>query len=146
MTMIREARKEDLEQLLELYLFLHEDSIPAHDERLIKMWDGMMNDPNHHVIVCEIDGKIVSSVCCIIIRNLTHNVRPFALVEYVVTHEDYRGKGYATECLNYARDLARAEDCYKIMLMTGSKKESTLNFYRRAGYSSDDKTGFNQKL
>ena len=32
------------------------------------------------------------------------------------------------------------------MLMTGSKKESTLNFYRKAGYRSDDKTGFNQKL
>ena len=26
--MIREAKKEDLEALLELYLYLHEDSIP----------------------------------------------------------------------------------------------------------------------
>ena len=146
MTMIREAKREDLDQLLELYLYLHEDGIPAHDEHLSDMWDGIMNDPNHHIIVCEIDGKIVSSVTCVIIRNLTHNVRPFALVEYVVTHEDFRGKGYATDCLNYARDLARSENCYKIMLMTGSKRESTLNFYRHAGYNSEEKTGFNQKL
>ena len=25
------------------------------------------------------------------------------------------------------------------MLLTGSKKESTLNFYRQAGYNSEDK-------
>jgi len=140
--MIREIRKDDLDQLLELYLYLHEDSIPAHDERLEKMWEGMLNDENHHVIVYETDGRIVSSVTCTIIRNVTHNVRPFAFVEYVVTHEDYRGRGYATACLNYAKELAIAENCYKLMLMTGSKKESTLNFYRRAGYNSDEKTGF----
>lgn len=144
--MIREARKEDLEQMLELYLYLHEERIPEHDDHLFKTWDKIMDDKNYHVIVCEIDGKIVSSCCCIIIPNLTHNVRPFALVEYVVTHEDYRCKGYASECLTKAKEIAISENCYKIMLMTGSKKESTLNFYRKAGYRSDDKTGFNQKL
>ena len=28
------------------------------------------------------------------------------------------------------------------MLLTGSKEESTLNFYRSAGYNSSDKTAF----
>ena len=37
--MIREARKEDLEALLELYLYLHEDSIPKKDEHLEKSED-----------------------------------------------------------------------------------------------------------
>ena len=32
--MIREARKEDLDQMLELYLYLHEESIPQHDDHL----------------------------------------------------------------------------------------------------------------
>ena len=144
--MIREARKEDLDQMLELYLYLHEESIPQHDDHLAEVWDKIITDKDYHVIVYETDGKIVSSCCCYIIRNLTHNVRPFALVEYVVTHEDYRCKGYAGECLAKAKEIAISENCYKIMLMTGSKKESTLNFYRKAGYRSDDKTGFNQKL
>ena len=32
--MVREARKEDLDALLKLYLFLHEDSIPELNEHL----------------------------------------------------------------------------------------------------------------
>ena len=144
--MIREAVYDDLDSMLELYLHLHETSVPEHDDNLAKMWNRMITDPDYHIIVNEIDGKVVSSVVCIIIPNLTHNVRPFALVEYVVTHADYRGKGYATDCLNYAREIARRENCYKIMLMTGSKRPETLRFYENAGYSSSDKTGFSQKL
>ena len=37
--MIREAKKGDLEALLELYLYLHEDSIPKHDEHLERIWN-----------------------------------------------------------------------------------------------------------
>ena len=42
--------------------------------------------------------------------------------------------------------LARQADCYKMMLLTGSKKESTLNFYKNAGYNCTDKTAFTQKF
>lgn len=73
-------------------------------------------------------------------------LRPYAFIENVVTHGDYRGKGYATECLSYAKGIAEKTSCYKMMLLTGSKKESTLNFYRNAGYNSTDKTAFIQWL
>ncbi len=33
-----------------------------------------------------------------------------------------------------------------MMLLTGSKEESTLNFYQNAGYNSTDKTAFIQWL
>ena len=42
--------------------------------------------------------------------------------------------------------LAREQGCYKLMLMTGSKRQSTLRFYERAGYRSDVKTAFLQWL
>ena len=103
-----------------------------------------MNIPNHHIIVNEIDGKIVSSCVCVIIPNLTRGIRPYAFIENVVTHEDYRGKGYASECLDFAKKIATEENCYKMMLLTGSKKETTLRFYERAGYNSSDKTAFIQ--
>ena len=83
---------------------------------------------------------------CLIVPNLTRNVRPFALVEYVVTHGEYRNRGYAGLCLSYAKELAIGCNCYKIMLVTGSKDPKTLHFYESCGYSSRDKTAFVQTL
>jgi len=144
--MIREARNEDLNALLELYLYLHENSIPEDTENLHSTWQAITADVNHHIIVNEVDGVIVSSCVCVIIPNLTRGVRPYAFVENVVTHADHRGKGYATQCLDYAKELAQSAGCYKMMLLTGSKKQSTLDFYSRAGYNSTDKTAFIQWL
>ena len=45
---------------------------------------------------------------------------------------------------NYAKAVAEKEGCYKMMLLTGSKNEKTLEFYRNAGYNSADKTAFIQ--
>ena len=144
--MVREIKENELFDLLELYLNLHESSVPKMTEHVKSVWDTIINDNNHHIIVNEQDGKIVSSCVCVIIPNLTRNVRPYAFVENVVTHSDYRGKGYATDCLNYAKELAKKAECYKMMLLTGSKEDSTLNFYTKAGYNSTDKTAFIQWL
>lgn len=139
---IREAEQKDLDEILHLYLYLHEKSVPQDSQQLRGTWDNIINDANHHLIVCEADGKIVSSCVCVVIPNLTRNVRPYAFVENVVTHGGYRKKGYASACLDYAKKIAEEKNCYKMMLLTGSKEESTLKFYRDAGYNSSDKTAF----
>ncbi len=142
----REIRENELNALLELYTHLHEHGVPKYSEHLQKTWKSIYNDENHHIIVCEINGKIVSSCVCVIIPNLTRNIRPYAFIENVVTHRDYRGKGYATHCLDFAREIAIKNNCYKMMLLTGAKEENTLNFYKSAGYNSADKTAFIQWL
>ena len=144
--MVREAKREDLDALLELYLYLHEDSIPEHDEHLKKTWDQIITDENHHLLVNVVDGRIVSSCVCVIIPNLTREVRPYAFIENVVTHEAFRGRGYARQCLDHAKGIAQSENCYKMMLLTSSKTPATLRFYEQAGYNSSDKTAFIQWL
>ena len=144
--MLREAVKEDLDELLNLYLFLHEKNIPENSEHLENTWKTIIEDINHHIVVKEINGKIVSSCVCIIVPNLTRNIRPYALIENAVTNDEYRGKGYATECLNYAKKIAIKNNCYKMMLLTGTKNENTLAFYKSASYNSDDKIAFIQWL
>lgn len=144
--MVREAVKKDLDELLHLYLFLHEKDIPEQSQHLQNVWNEIISDKNHHIIVNVVDGRIVSSCVCVIIPNLTRNVRPYAFAENVVTHLECRGKGYATECLNYAREIAKNQNCYKMMLLTSSKEQKTLNFYENAGYNSADKTAFIQWL
>ena len=142
--MIREINNDDIDGLLALYTQLHDNSIPEKTAELSALWENILADENHHIIVAEEDGKIVSSCVCVIIPNLTRGQRPYAFVENVVTDKDYRKMGLATACLDYAKKIAESENCYKLMLLTGSKEENTLNFYRRAGYNSNDKTAFIQ--
>ena len=142
--MVREIRDNELTQLLELYLHLHEKEVPEDSENLRTMWQKIKDDKDHHIIVYEADGKIVSACVCVIIPNLSRGIRPHAFIENVVTHKDYRGRGYATKCLERAKEIAVETNCYKMMLFTGAKDEKTLNLYRNAGYNSNDKTGFIQ--
>lgn len=144
--MIREIKESDLKGLFELYTQLHGNPLPEETAELSALCSKILNDENHHIIVAEKDGKIVSSCVCVIIPNLTHGQRPYALIENVVTDEAFRRRGLATACLDFAREISRKENCYKIMLMTGSKQESTLKFYERAGYNRSDKTAFIQWL
>ena len=143
---VREARKNDLREILELYLHLHETGVPDQSEQLTAVWEEILRDDRYHLLVNEVEGRIVASCTCVVVPNLTRDLRPYALVENVVTRSECRGRGYATECLASARKVAEQSGCYKIMLMTGSKEEKTLQFYKNAGYSSGDKTAFVQWL
>jgi ribosomal protein S18 acetylase RimI-like enzyme len=144
--MIREISEKDFDGLLRLYMQLHDNPFPEKDDRVLFVWKDILNDKNHHIIVAEENGVIVSSCVCVIIPNLTRGQRPYAFIENVITDMEYRKKGFATACLNYARQIAVNENCYKMMLLTGSKERSTLDFYERAGYNQNDKTAFIQWL
>ena len=140
--MITEINDSELSSLLELYTELGDNPIPKIDDSIKVKWKSIVSDKNYHIVVAKENNKIVSTCTVIIIPNLTHNQRPYAFVENVVTSKEYRKKGYGTAVLNYAKDIAIKENCYKIMLLTGSKRESTLNFYKKAGYNCNDKTAF----
>ncbi|MCL2637006.1 MAG: GNAT family N-acetyltransferase [Oscillospiraceae bacterium] len=149
----REAQKLDLPALLELYKHLEVDPIPEVNERSSAIWEEILSDKNHHVLLIEDKfpsvegcpkGGVVAVATCVllIVPNLTRNARPYALIENVVTHPDARKKGYGKAVLDYAKEIAIAHNCYKIMLMTSRKDEATLRFYENCGYNCTDKTAF----
>ena len=143
---IREALDGDLDGMLRLYGQFKSVPIESADARAGDIWRTILSDRNHHVVVALVDGELVSSCVVIIVPNMTHGGRSYGLIENVVTDEKHRNRGIATSVLNYAKALAVRENCYKLMLMTGSKLSSTLSFYERAGYNRTDKTAFIQWL
>jgi len=139
---IREVRRTDLSKLQELYLNLHErETIPVTDE-INKLWENIVIDDNYHIIIGEIGNNIIASVTLVVIKNLTRNARPYALIENVVTHKDYRKMGYGKTLMEKALDIARRKSCYKVMLLTGAKDEAVFKFYEKCGFNSLDKTAF----
>lgn len=143
---IRMAEKKDLDDLLRLCSQFRDDPIPEKTSKLIKIWKEILSASYYHVFVAQKDQTLVSSLILLIIPNLTHGQRPYAVIENVITDKDFRNRGIASALLSAARDMAKDQNCYKIMLMTGSKKDSTLRFYEKAGYNRNDKTAFIQWL
>lgn len=143
---IREMNENDFAGLSELYTHLHNNKPIENNEKNIALFREILNDKNHHIIVAEDSGKIVSSCVCVIVQNLTHFQQPYAIIENVITDKKYRKQGLASACLSYAKQLCIENNCYKMMLLTGSKKRSTHKFYRKNGYNSFEKTGYIQRL
>lgn len=144
--MVREAERKEIKEIMELYMYLHGEIVSEESESLLYTWEKIIDEENHHLIVNERNGRIVSSCVCVIIPNLTRNARSYAIIENVVTHPDFREQGLGTECLEFAKEIAQKNNCYKMMLLTGSKEEKILDFYKNAGYNNRDKTAYIQWL
>ena len=139
---IREAKVSDANDLRVLYFdFLTQ--YPPKEEQDMDLWaekiSQFVQDDKMYLLVVEENNMAVSSVQVAIIESLTHNVRPFAVIENVVTHGAYRNRGYASALLEKASQIAKEHNCYKVFLETGSNKESTLNLYKSNGFEIDAK-------
>lgn len=141
---IRNAQRHDMAGMLALYRHLHaEADLPAEEEPLAhQVWNDILCDPKIHCLVTEVEGELIASCVLIMMPNLTHGARPYGLIENVVTHTEYRRRGLGTQILRHALQAAWKQGCYKVMLLTGSKRPEVLRFYEQAGFMQGDKTGF----
>ncbi|MEQ1649430.1 MAG: GNAT family N-acetyltransferase [Hyphomicrobiaceae bacterium] len=139
--LIRTALRTDVPQLLDLYLHLDAtDQLPA-----LPIAEHCLDDLRKYlgsnIFVGLIEEGIIASCTLIVVPNLTRCGQPFGLIENVVTHAAHRRRGFGRKILQAAVAASWQANCYKVMLMTGSKRPSTLNFYVDAGFEQS-KTGF----
>ena len=136
-------KSDNLQNLLDLYTYLHPDEpVLQVNAEVQQIWDTILNNPDIYYIVAESDGKFVATCNITVIPNLTRGARPYGLIENVVTHPNYRKKGIGTQILKFALQIAWERDCYKVMLNSGRKDEDTLTFYDNAGFLRGVKTAF----
>ena len=140
---IRAVREGDLPGLLELYVHLNADNaVTAGEERLREVWAQVLSDPKLHCFVAEADGRLVGTCLLAVVPNLTRGARSFGVIENVVTHGEYRRRGIGTGLMRHALAAAWGEGCYKVMLLSGSRRVETHRFYEGLGFRRDTKVGF----
>lgn len=140
---IRSIDAGELDALLALYEHLHPDDQPLPARAQVEaVWQTIMANPAQHCFGLYGDTRLLASCSISLAANLTRGCRPFALIENVVTHSEFRGRGYGQALLAHALAFAWGQGCYKVMLMTSSKDPATLRFYESAGFDRHDKQAF----
>jgi GNAT superfamily N-acetyltransferase len=140
---IRPATRDDLHALGELYRQLQPHDPPWSSETAAaEALARVLDHPGVAIFIGEISSRAVATCMLIVSPNFSRGGRPFAMIDNVVTDRDYRQRGYGRQVLQHAIDAVRVLGCYRITLMTGSKREETLRFYEGAGLNRGTKTAF----
>jgi GNAT superfamily N-acetyltransferase len=138
---IRPAEEQDLQGLLDLYAHLDAKDLRCPPDKAVRVFRRLLLYPGSTILMGTIGKTMVASCTLVVIPNLTRGGRSYGLIENVVTDANYRNRGFGKALLDAATERAWGEDCYKVMLMTGSKKPATIAFYASAGFEQT-KTGF----
>ena len=138
---IRPAAQGDLQALLALYRHLNADDPEMAPDIAADRFAEITTHPGITILIGVSDEAFTSSVTLVVIPKLTRGGAPYALIENVVTHAEYRKRGHAGALIRHAFASAWQQGCYKVMLLTGSKDPATLKFYEGCGFAQN-KTGF----
>ncbi|MCK9307956.1 MAG: GNAT family N-acetyltransferase [Methanoculleus sp.] len=140
-TLVREAAREDLHAVLFLYSHMHDADESADLHTLQAAWEGILADPRTHLFILESGGVPVATCVLHILQNLTRGARPYGLIENVVTHREFRNRGFGTALLTHVLKCAWKEHCYKVMLLTGRREAGVFRLYEKAGFVRGVKEG-----
>lgn len=87
----------------------------------------------YRMFVGEFDDAIVGVIG--IMHN--HNIHDgfVTYIEHVVVDDNYRGRGFGTQLIEFAENRAREEGCFLIELDTDLGEERAESLYKKNGYN-----------
>jgi glucosamine-phosphate N-acetyltransferase len=77
------------------------------------------------------EGRVVSTLSFFIEDKFIHNGSKVCHVEDVATRQGHEGKGYASQLLEYVKNYARNQGCYKVVLYCSPE---LVQFYEKNGF------------
>ena len=138
---IRDAERRDLPRLIELMegLTITTSTVETDGASSLadyeKVFDQIESNPDYHLVVAEIDGRVVGSAVMVIMPNLSHRAMPWAVMENIVVDENMRRRGIAREMVNHLVDRAKRNGCYKVGLSSNKKRTEAHRFYESLGFT-----------
>jgi glucosamine-phosphate N-acetyltransferase len=77
------------------------------------------------------DGQIIGSITLFLEQKFIHNGGKVGHIEDVVTRKEYSGQGIGSALLQKCVEVARKENCYKVIL---DCSQNNIPFYEKAGF------------
>jgi len=138
----RAARADDLASLLALFRLSEVSAAAEPAERAERIWAQMLARDGLTVFVCEADNKIVSTCMLITAPHLLRSGRQHAFLENVVTHPEYRGRGFGRAVVLAALAAAWEQDCFHVFLQSGRADPRVHRFYEGCGFEPGLRTAY----
>jgi ribosomal protein S18 acetylase RimI-like enzyme len=136
---IRPATRADLPELLRLYGQLAEERAeaqPADADAAARILGEVQADPHRELFVAVRNGRVLGTADVVVVPNLTHGGKPWAIVENVAVHERDRRRGVATRLMVEIERRVKRAGCYKIQLLSRKHREVAHAFYETLGFEA----------
>jgi GNAT superfamily N-acetyltransferase len=131
---VRRARPADGEALVRLLSQLHPAYRPD-PEAAGEVIEAASQDPCRALLVATVDDQTVGTADLVMVPNMTHGGRPWAVVENVVIDEPWRGRGIGRALMDEIDVLTRAAGCYMVQLLSLDHRHDAHAFYASIGFA-----------
>jgi GNAT superfamily N-acetyltransferase len=77
---------------------------------------------------------------------LTRGGKSIGFIENVITDEKHRRKGIGKKIIKEAIEYAKEQNCFKVLLQSGNKREEAHRFYESIGFDGGSKKAFEMRF
>ena len=138
----RHAGPDDLAGLLALFRVSEVSAVAEPMEQAQGIWAQMLSRDGLSVFVAESESDIVATCMLITAPNLLRSGHQHAFLENVVTHPDFRGRGYGRAVVDAALAAAWEQDCHHVFLQSGRADPLVHRFYESCGFEPGLRTAY----
>ena len=135
----REGSKKDLKAVFELIKELAK--FENAEAKLINNLDQMVEDgfndePNYKILIAEKNNSVIATLIYYF-KYSTWKGKIFYVEDFIVK-EGFRRKGIGENLLNYAKKIAKKQNCKGISLQVLDWNIKAIDFYRKNNFSFDN--------
>jgi GNAT superfamily N-acetyltransferase len=134
MAVVRPAVEQDIPRILELYEELTGERHDLTQHETKPLFAEITSMSGHELLVAEEDDVVVGTMVLLIVPNFSHGALPWAIVENLVVDPAHRRRGIGRLLTEYAIARAREAGCYKVQLLSSTKRREAHWFYKRLGF------------
>lgn len=128
---IRELRKEDLWNGFLTTLDSLRQASNIDQNKAEEIFEKINSNPDHVIVVAELDGKIVGSTTLLIETKFIHGGGLVGHIEDVVVDKNFQGQKIGEKMMKYLLEFAKNRGCYKTIL---DCTDDVKPFYEKLGF------------
>ena len=138
---IREIQVDEVKEILKIFDEYDRPKAPWPCDNEIENIFKRIKSSNGYVLAAFENDTVLGTCSLYVCPSFNWSGRSFAIIENVIVTSKERNRGIGKLLLENATAIAENKGCYKVALMTGSKKDSVHKFYESAGFKAN-KTGY----